>query len=137
MGAWGSGPFDNDSAADWSNELDDAEPEQRPTLIHDTLAEAVNEDDDLDIDVACAAIAAAAIVAAHRPGGPVVQSAYAPDFLASGELLDLPDEYADLALRALDRVFQEDSEWLNLWEEGGGLAEVTEALAPLRAALAS
>jgi Domain of unknown function (DUF4259) len=33
MGTWDTGPFDNDTAADFANALDDAEPEAREALI--------------------------------------------------------------------------------------------------------
>lgn len=37
MGTWDTGPFDNDTAADFSNTLDDAGPEERETLIRGVL----------------------------------------------------------------------------------------------------
>ncbi|MFE5855471.1 DUF4259 domain-containing protein [Streptomyces sp. NPDC056500] len=37
MGTWGTGPFGNDTAADFANALDDAEPEEREALIRGVL----------------------------------------------------------------------------------------------------
>ncbi|PMR61458.1 hypothetical protein C1A38_09075 [Verrucosispora sp. ts21] len=120
MGTWDSGPFDNDTAADWCGDLDDADVGKRPILVREALSRAAGEADYLDADVACVAIAAAAIVAAQRPGGPAITSSYAPDFLLDGGRLDLPDDLVPLAVRALDRIMAADSEWHFLWQDAAG-----------------
>ncbi|MEV4412589.1 DUF4259 domain-containing protein [Catellatospora sp. NPDC049609] len=120
MGTWDSGPFDNDTAADWCGELDDASPDDRPTLIRVTLTRAADEDDYLDSSDACEAIAAAAIVAAQLPGGQPITSTYAPDFLLDGGSLHLPEDLAALAVDAIDRIMAGDSEWLDLWQDAAG-----------------
>jgi Domain of unknown function (DUF4259) len=135
MGAWDIGPFDNDGAADWAGELDDAEPEQRPALVRAALAEAADEVDYLRVEVAEVAVAAAAVLAATRPGGPVFESGFAPKLLFVDEPLDLSDDLVPLALRALDRVVADESEWRELWEESGELDGALNALAPVREAL--
>lgn len=122
MGTWSSGPFDNDTAADWCGDLNDADVTKRPALVSEALERVVEEDGYLDEAVACAAIAAAAIVAAQQPGGQPITSPYAPDFLRNGGRLDLPDDLAVLAVRALDRVLAADSEWRDLWQEAAGHA---------------
>ena len=137
MGTWDTGPFDNDTAADWSGEFDDASDGARIEMIEEALRGAADETDYLEADVACEAIAAAAVVASLRPGGPPIESGYAPDFLTGGGRLDLPPELTALAIRALDRVTEEDSEWRDLWDEAGTLDDVVAELAPIRAALAS
>ncbi|MFC7551026.1 DUF4259 domain-containing protein [Plantactinospora sp. GCM10030261] len=117
MGTWDSGPFDNDTAADWCGDLDDADAAQRPAMVREALSRAAGEDGYLDADIACEAIAAAALVAAQRPGGQRITSPYAPEFLCDGGRLDLPDELAVLAVRALDRIMAADSEWCELWQD--------------------
>lgn len=117
MGTWDSGPFDNDTAADWCGDLDDADVAKRPALVREALSRAAGEDGYLDVDIACEAIAAAAVVAAQQPGGEPITSPYAPDFLLNGGLLDLPDDLAVLAVRALDRIMAADSEWHDLWQD--------------------
>lgn len=117
MGTWDSGPFDNDTAADWCGDLDDADVAERPVLVREALSRAAGEDSYLDADVACEAIAAAAIVAAQQPGGQPISSPYAPDFLRNGGQLDLPDDLAAFAARALDRIMAADSEWRDLWQD--------------------
>ncbi|MFL9680575.1 MULTISPECIES: DUF4259 domain-containing protein [Streptomyces] len=42
MGAWGTGPFDDDTAADFANTLDAAEPEAREGLIRGVLARTID-----------------------------------------------------------------------------------------------
>ncbi|GAA2871171.1 hypothetical protein Acy02nite_29400 [Actinoplanes cyaneus] len=133
MGTWDFGPFDNDTAADWSGELNDAEPGRRVELIREALTAAANEDEYLDSDYACEAIAAAAVVASQLPGGPAITTSYGPDFLVQGGTIDLPDDLPELALQALARVAGEDSEWRDLWEDSFGKA--LRALEPIRAAL--
>ncbi|MEV6374767.1 DUF4259 domain-containing protein [Micromonospora musae] len=122
MGTWDSGPFDNDTAADWCGDLDDADVTKRPAMVCEALSRAAGEDGYLDADVACEAIAAAAIVAAQRPGGQRTTSPYAPDFLRDGDRLDLPDDLAALAAGALDRIMAADSEWRDLWQDAAGEA---------------
>src|SRR5665647_3313357 len=108
MGAWSHGAFDNDSAADWAGELDDAEPGDRPGLVQEALLAAVEAEDYLDGDDGSIAIAAAAVVAAVTPGGPPLDHNYGPD-AATIEGLALGPELVPLALAALHRVFGEDS----------------------------
>ncbi|MEU5943878.1 DUF4259 domain-containing protein [Micromonospora sp. NPDC047548] len=117
MGTWDSGPFDNDTAADWCGDLDDADVAKRPVLVREALNRAASEDGYLDADITCEAIAATAIMAAQQPGGQPITSPYAPDFLLNGGRLDLPDDLAALAVRALDRIMAADSEWRDLWQD--------------------
>ncbi|MEV0151688.1 MULTISPECIES: DUF4259 domain-containing protein [unclassified Nonomuraea] len=135
MGAWGSGPFDNDSAADWCGDLDDADPEERAGMVREALLGVVESVDYLEVDEGSAAVAATAIVAAECCGGPPVTSAYAPDFLLEGGRVGLSDALAPLALRALDRVLGEDSELWQLWEDVDGGRSLLTEVEPLRAAL--
>jgi hypothetical protein len=62
---WDTGPFDNDTAADFANALDDAEPEEREALIRGVLTRTVNATGTLV--EAEEAVAAAALIAAQCP----------------------------------------------------------------------
>jgi Domain of unknown function (DUF4259)/Immunity protein 26 len=135
MGTWGIGPFSNDDAVDLLGSVDDAEPAAALALLRDALTAADN-DHYLQVDVGQEAVAAAAIVAAQRPGGPRLDPSTVSASLAEGSGLDLPDELDRLALVALDRVVGERSELRGLWREGGRLEEFRATLAPLRVALA-
>jgi hypothetical protein len=135
MGAWGTGPFDNDDAADFAGDLDDAAPEDRPQLIRDALLAAADNDDYLESPEAWVAIAATAVVASQQHAGPGVDPVYGPDFLVDGGTIDLPAVFVELSLRAIVRVVGEQSEWRELWEEADALNEAVAALEPIRAAL--
>lgn len=133
MGAWDTGPFDNDTAADWCGDLNEADAGLRVDLIRSTLETAATDPDYLDHDDAAPAIAAAAIVAASLPGGTPIRSTNAPDFLLGGEALFLSPDLPALAVRALDRIVGDDSEWSSLWE---GNPAAFEQVARLRSVLA-
>jgi len=135
MGTWDKGAFDNDDAADFSGDLNDAAPGDRVRMIRDALTAAADNEDYLESPEACQAIAAAAIVASQQPDGPEVDSVYGPDFLTDGGSLDLPDDLVELSLRAIARVLDEESEWREQWVEADSLEEAIEALEPIRAAL--
>ncbi len=134
MGAWGHGPFDNDTAADWSGDLEDAAPADRAGLVLQALQTAAEAEDYLDVDDGSNAIAAAAVVAAAAPGGLPLEHTYGPDAAVVAGL-EVRPELVALALVALHRVAAEDSEWRELWEESGELDQAREALAPIVEAL--
>jgi hypothetical protein len=114
-----------------------AAPAERIPLIRRTLAAVVNQGDTyLDSDLAVEAIVAAAIVAAQLPGGAPVTSSYAPDFRLTGCAIEVPEDVPPLALRALDRIVGDNSEWRSLWAESPALyAQVLAALHSTRVTL--
>ncbi|MEV0346801.1 DUF4259 domain-containing protein [Nonomuraea sp. NPDC050680] len=134
MGTWDVGPFDNDSAADWCGDLDKAAPKRRPAMVRKALKAAAGRTKYLDSDEASEAVAAAAIVASQRSGVPIT-SPYAPDFLLEGGRVEIDDALVALAVRALNRVMGEDSEWLELWEESGSSPEAMAVIEGIRGAL--
>ncbi|MEV0136227.1 DUF4259 domain-containing protein [Dactylosporangium sp. NPDC050688] len=83
------------------------------------------------------AIAAAAVVASQLPGGAPVTSSYAPDFLLDGGRVDVPGDVPALAVRALDRVVVEESEWLELWEESDAGGQAVAVVQQLRTVIAA
>ncbi|MFF1485772.1 DUF4259 domain-containing protein [Streptomyces sp. NPDC058319] len=131
MGTWDIGPFDNDTAADWSGALDDASADARRDLVLAALTRAAETTGFLDSEIGEEAVAAAALVAAQCPGGAPAASAYGP----RQPLPDLTGLRAP-ALRALDRVLTEESELLELWAESDS-APWKAAMDRLRAALAA
>ena len=136
MGTWDVGPFDNDTAADWCGDLHDATPTLRPAMVRGAFTAVVdNGDDYLDSDLAVEAIAAAAIVASQLPGGAAITSSYAPDFLLEGDSIEVSDDVPALAVRALDRIVGDDSEWRELWEETGEDAPALAAPRQIRATI--
>ncbi|GAA4931272.1 DUF4259 domain-containing protein [Streptomyces coeruleoprunus] len=115
MGTWDVGPFDNDSAADFGDTLDEAPADAREGIVRDALSRASDTKGYLDADVAEEAVAAAALVAAQCPGGEPADPHYGPHE-------PLPDLTAlrPLAARALDRVLTEPSELPELWADSDG-----------------
>ncbi|MEV6198739.1 DUF4259 domain-containing protein [Streptomyces sp. NPDC051771] len=131
MGTWDIGPFDNDTAADFSYRVDEAEAGRKADVLRGAFREVTGTGDDyLDADLSVEAVAAAALVAAQCPGGEPVTS-YGP----KEPLGVLPVELRAEAVAALDRVVAEPSELLELWEESDG-EEWKAGIRKLRAVLA-
>jgi len=110
VGTWDLGPFDNDVAADWCDDLDHAPKAERAGILRKTFSAALDEVDYLELNDGSEVVAAAAVVAAHQPNARKIDTPYAPDFLTAGQFLDLPDDLAALAAQALDRVTGEGTE---------------------------
>ncbi|WP_405685580.1 DUF4259 domain-containing protein [Streptomyces sp. NBC_00057] len=115
MGTWDTGHFDNDTAADFSGDLDDAPETERAAVIRNALNVVIATTDYLDSDEGAVAVAAAALVGSQCPGGEAVTTAYGPD----KPLPVLPAELRPLAVKALDRVLGESSELRELWDDAG------------------
>ncbi|MGW0120664.1 DUF4259 domain-containing protein [Streptomyces sp. NPDC003327] len=117
MGTWDIGPFDSDTAADFSYTVDAAPAEKKADVLRRAFHEVTATGGDyLDADVAVEAVASAALVAAQCPGGEPVTPSYGP----KEPLPPLPAELRPAAVEALDRVLTEPSELLELWEESDG-----------------
>lgn len=134
MGTWDFGPFDNDTAADFSYRVDEAPAEGKAAVLLAVFHEvtATGDDDYLDADLAQEAVAAAALVAAQHPGGELVTTSYGP----KEPIPSLPAELRGAAVAALDRVLGPDSELCELWEESGD-TEWEARVRTLRGVLAS
>jgi hypothetical protein len=122
MGAWGTGTFDNDDAADWVYELLDS---RDLAPARDALAATMDSDGWLQSPEGARAVAAAVVVAAAFDGDvkglpeEVVEwLGYHPDAATR--------EDARLAADALDRVLSEESELRDLWFDAGQGQEWTE-----------
>jgi hypothetical protein len=106
VGAWGTESFENDAALDWLGDLAEGEPAQFRDAL--ALVRGAEPDDYVDADDACAALAAAELVAAARTG----KNERLPDDAA----VIRPDDAA-LARAAIERVLT-GSELGELWHEG-------------------
>ncbi|WP_234104849.1 DUF4259 domain-containing protein, partial [Streptomyces venezuelae] len=79
MGTWDIGPFDNDTAADFSYRVDEAPAEKKAEVLRTAFREVIETGDEyLDADLADEAIASAALLAAQCPGGTPVTTSYGP-----------------------------------------------------------
>ncbi|WP_329612348.1 DUF4259 domain-containing protein [Streptomyces brevispora] len=113
MGTWDIGPFDNDTAADFGGDLDDAALEERESMIRGALRRAADHADHLDTSDGERAVAAAALVVAQHPDGEPACPNYGP----LKPLSELPADLRTLAVDALDQVVAELSELADLWSE--------------------
>ncbi|HEY2947993.1 MAG TPA: DUF4259 domain-containing protein [Micromonosporaceae bacterium] len=134
MGAWGSGPFDNDVAWDLVASLEASGPAGWASGIRRAVETAADKGGYLDYDDGSAAVAAAAMLALSR--GPVegLSELNLPHIPDVGELRS-PD-LRQLAVRALDRVVGKDSEWRGLWDDSAERDDALAAVTRIRSALA-
>lgn len=132
MGAWDEGPFDNDTAADWVYEFEDADQAAGLARIQGTLAEVANVGSDvfLDSDAGTEAVAAAEVVAAIR-GLAVERSPYNEGALdwVTRTAPAADQALVDLAVSALDRVVAAGSELAELWDVAGSTSWRTSVAA--------
>jgi hypothetical protein len=109
MGAWGTGPFENDDASDWVYEIEDGGLD----AIHDVL-DATVDIDAPGSEVGSAAVAAAELVAviAGQPGPPL------PDEVVAliSDLGPVEPALVDAALAAVGHV-RTEGELAELWAE--------------------
>ncbi|GAA0299361.1 hypothetical protein GCM10010302_42380 [Streptomyces polychromogenes] len=76
MGTWDTGPFDNNTAADFASALDEAEPEAREALIRGVLVRTIDATGYL---TEAEEAVAAALIAAQCPAGDSVDMPYGPE----------------------------------------------------------
>ena len=128
MGAWGTGPFDNDDALDLFLEIEDADPEAAAERLRAALLVAAADDDSyLEAPAANEAVAAAAVVAfSYSHTDPTGNPRVAQWLMERTPALGRDD--GELAAKALDRVCGEHSEWVELWS-AAGLGEQARAVA--------
>ncbi|MFD4656755.1 DUF4259 domain-containing protein [Kitasatospora sp. NPDC058444] len=135
MGAWGTGPFDNDTAMDFADALDEAAEGERETLVRTALIRTVPARGPLEyleyLD-GTEAVAAAALVAAQCPGDAPIDPGYRPGQALPAFTTDL----RSLAVEALDRVVAESSELAELWDEAPGGTKWRQDVRRLRTVLA-
>ncbi|MFD9816874.1 DUF4259 domain-containing protein [Streptomyces sp. NPDC059080] len=161
MGTWGTGPFGGgDAAADLVVRLGALPANRRLFAVRTALADAVEERWYLDAPEGETAVAAAALLAAARPGGAAgterggaagtgAEAAGAGAVGVAGSVVcggvavsvprcvipQPPPELTGLAVRALDRVLAPDSELAELWDESDSGPQWRASVAGLRAAL--
>lgn len=133
MGAWGVGPFENDTACDWAYAL---EHSHDLSLIEASLERVLAEDDYLQAPVAEEGIAAADTVA-RLLGKATSRDSYTEavdDWVSTHQQLEvvlvLPK-----AVQVLGRVTKPPSELLELWEESEALEDWLVSIQSLRDSL--
>jgi hypothetical protein len=112
MGAWGVEAFQNDSALDWTFELEGV----KDLKVLEHAFSAVTESAEyLDSDDCCSALAAAEVVTALLKKPPAYLPKEVEDFLAGVEMQPSPG-LVMLAKQAVQKV-KSDSELKELWDE--------------------
>ncbi|MEM7116666.1 MAG: DUF4259 domain-containing protein, partial [Chloroflexota bacterium] len=114
MGAWGTGIFDNDTACDWAYELENSSD---LSVISSTI-NAVFNDDYIDSDVACDALAAIDTLARLK-GQHGVKNVYTEivDNWVEKTQMTPPPEMIEKALSAIKLILGNSSELCALWSE--------------------
>ncbi|MGY3064631.1 hypothetical protein ACVWZD_008953 [Streptomyces sp. TE3672] len=128
MGTWDIGPFDNDTAADFGGDLDEAAAEEREAMVRSVLKRAAGPVDFLGIYDGERAVAAVALVVAQHPDGDPACSNYGP----SEPLPELPADLRMLAVDALDQVVSNRSELAELWAEATNWSKWRQDITRLR-----
>ena len=130
MGAWGSGSFDNDDAADWLAQLGNVAPKDLAKI----LTQAADSPEYLEAPAASVAVAAAEVIAAWNGSPADALPASILDW-TKNQKISTPVLKA-LAVRALERV-RRNSELRDLWMEADGLNDWTAAIQNLQSRLGS
>jgi uncharacterized protein DUF4259 len=99
MSRWGCGPFDNDTAADFVGDLDDAPESERIGMIYEALAAVGSRDSYVDGFRAQVALAAAGLIARNLPGGEEFQSRY---YGPVNQIPPIPENLIPLAAEVVD-----------------------------------
>ncbi|QNS08331.1 DUF4259 domain-containing protein [Streptomyces xanthii] len=130
MGTWDTGPFDNDTAADFADALDEAGPAAREALIRGVLIRTIDATGYLT--EAEEAVAAAALIAAQCPGDHPVDMAYGPET----PMPVFPSDLRALADEALARIAGDEDGLVANWVDPQDRKQWRMMLIRLRAVLA-
>lgn len=137
MGAWGTGPFENDDAADWSFQFEETDRATGQALVAEALGLLV-ADEYVEAPEGSVAVAAAQVVAWLVAPESIEESADAETVV--GWVRSNPgaadDQLIESARRLLTNIRGDDSELAELWDEAGeraweaSLVAIEERLTP-------
>ncbi len=131
MGAWGAGSFDNDTACDWSYDLEETDD---LSLVEDALERVLEAGDEyLDAMDAEEALAAAEVIA-RLQGNFGEKNAYTEpvDEWVAANPLPVSPELAKRSHAVIERIVGSESELAELWEESESFDEWKAAVAELK-----
>jgi hypothetical protein len=128
MGAWDTGPLENDSAGDFVSAVADGGGMAAIEDAFDHVLEAGEEY--LEAPTAEEAVAAAAIIARLTDGVPLAGETELEAWIAQ-EKPAVSMALIAKARAALRRVMTEPSELMELWAEGDGFADFESGIADL------
>jgi hypothetical protein len=126
MGTLGAGPFENDDALGFLDDLEDSEPDLRLEKVESALGRVLRSRGYIEAPLMAEAVAAAVVVAGSDDPECVAREPYLPRWLDE-EPLDVDERLEELATQVLHRALRhDDNEWWELWEEADASDEVTE-----------
>ncbi|KAB7739801.1 DUF4259 domain-containing protein [Nostocoides sp. F2B08] len=124
MGAWGTGPFQNDEALDFVAAVEEAGRSGRLGALGRPLEHVVRSGDYLIAPDVTEAVAAAGVVGAVLNPTESAGEPGLPEWAAQVPPERLDNELVELARRALRRALQpHDNEAYELWAEAGADAQ--------------
>lgn len=128
MGTTGAGPFENDDALDFLDDLEESETTERRKKVVAAMERVLGDQGYIEAPAMAEAVAAAAVVAASDDPEAAAGEPYLPPWLEE-DPLDVDERLEELATRTLHRALRhDDNEWWELWEEADASDEVTEVL---------
>jgi len=137
VGAWDSGPFDNDDAADFVGDTSElTDPHTVTAALGDALLAVTTSDGYIEAPEMSPAVAAAAIVAILGGSDAPTPSALDQFWFDPVRLLpsnQLRSEAARVFTRELEAT---DNEWFELWADAGQVDDVRARLASYSSAFA-
>jgi hypothetical protein len=134
MGTWYVGPFDNDIAMDFFDEIEETPDDQVLAKLSKVLTAVAERPGRVELDEGHLAVAAAGLVAAGRSRSAATGNPSVDEWL-SRHRPEFDPASARIALAALDRVSGPDSEWMDLWATTDQRDAVEERLEGLRTVL--
>lgn len=134
MGTWQVGPFDNDDAMDYFDEVEETPDAEIPPKLRETLVAVVERPGQIELAEGHVAVAAACLVAAGRSRAAATGNSSVDAWLSTHRPAVTAEDQR-VALAALDRVTGPDSEWMALWSSSPSGAAVEERIASLRQVL--
>ena len=131
MGTWQVGPFDNDDAMDYFDEVEETPDAEVPPKLRETLVAVVERPGQIELAEGHVAVAAACLVAAGRSRAAATGNSSVDAWLSMHRPAVTAEDQR-VALAALDRVTGPDSEWMALWSNSPSGAAIEERIASLR-----
>ncbi len=131
MGTWQVGPFDNDDAMDFFDEVEETPDPEVPPKLRRALVAIVERPGQVELAEGHVAVAAASLVAAGRSRAAATGNASVDAWLTTHRPAVTAEDQR-VALAALDRVTGPDSEWMTLWATSPAGAAVEARIATLR-----
>ena len=125
MSTFGFGPFENDDALDFLDEIEDASPDDRPILLRAALDQVLGDEGFIAAPQMSEAIAAAVVIGAALHPDEMVEECSLPDWvLAVPPPVD--DAMVQAARRAVTRALTPENN--GLWQLWGDIGEVPSVL---------